>query len=106
MTVGIDFKIRTVEIDGTKVKLQIWDTAGQEAFDEITQSYYRNIDVCIVYSLASSPCRLSPIILVVVVVEWDGRCWRGEKTTQFSAFHTLLGLLYFSITSIVAVSNE
>ena len=28
-TIGVDFKIKTVELDGKKVKLQIWDTAGQ-----------------------------------------------------------------------------
>ena len=38
---GIDFKIRTVEIDGKKIKLQIWDTAGQERFRTITTAYYR-----------------------------------------------------------------
>jgi small GTP-binding protein len=26
---GIDFKIKTVEIDGKKIRMQIWDTAGQ-----------------------------------------------------------------------------
>ena len=40
-TVGIDFKIRTIEIDGKRVKLQIWDTAGQERFRTITTAYYR-----------------------------------------------------------------
>lgn len=38
---GIDFKIKTINIDGKNVKLQIWDTAGQERFRTITQTYYK-----------------------------------------------------------------
>ncbi|XP_049847934.1 uncharacterized protein LOC126304989 [Schistocerca gregaria] len=40
-TVGIDFKMKTVTIDGKRVKIQIWDTAGQERFRTITKTYYR-----------------------------------------------------------------
>ncbi|PKI85134.1 GTP-binding protein [Malassezia vespertilionis] len=40
-TIGIDFKIRTIDVDGKRVKLQIWDTAGQERFRTITTAYYR-----------------------------------------------------------------
>ena len=31
-TVGVDFKIKTIEVDGKTVKLQIWDTAGEKFF--------------------------------------------------------------------------
>lgn len=51
-TIGIDFKIRTVEKDGHKIKLHIWDTAGQERFQTITTSYYRGAQcILLVFSL-------------------------------------------------------
>lgn len=40
-TIGVDFKIKTMNIDGNNIKMQIWDTAGQERFRTITSSYYR-----------------------------------------------------------------
>eukprot|EP01013_Petalomonas_cantuscygni_P038288 TRINITY_DN69367_c0_g1_i1.p2 TRINITY_DN69367_c0_g1~~TRINITY_DN69367_c0_g1_i1.p2 ORF type:complete len:204 (+),score=50.71 TRINITY_DN69367_c0_g1_i1:275-886(+) len=40
-TIGVDFKIKTIQLDGKILKLQIWDTAGQERFRTITSSYYR-----------------------------------------------------------------
>lgn len=43
-TIGLDFKLKTVQIDNKKVKLQIWDSAGQERFKTITQTYFRSSD--------------------------------------------------------------
>ena len=40
-TIGVDFKVKTIEIDGKKVKLQIWDTAGQERFRTVVSTYFR-----------------------------------------------------------------
>lgn len=41
-TIGVDFKVTTIEKQGKVIKLQLWDTAGQERFRSITQSYYKN----------------------------------------------------------------
>uniref|UniRef100_A0A1I8I5X4 Ras-related protein Rab-13 n=2 Tax=Macrostomum lignano TaxID=282301 RepID=A0A1I8I5X4_9PLAT len=53
-TIGIDFKIKTIEVEGKKIKLQIWDTAGQERFHTITTSYYRGaMGIMLVYDITS-----------------------------------------------------
>uniref|UniRef100_A0A9L0TTF0 small monomeric GTPase n=1 Tax=Equus caballus TaxID=9796 RepID=A0A9L0TTF0_HORSE len=53
-TIGIDFKIKTVELQGKKIKLQIWDTAGQERFHTITTSYYRGaMGIMLVYDITN-----------------------------------------------------
>lgn len=51
-TVGVDFKIRTVDIDDKVVKLQLWDTAGQERFKTVTNTYFRGAHgVIVVYDI-------------------------------------------------------
>ena len=51
-TIGIDFKIKTLRVRDKTVKLQLWDTAGQEKFFNITRSYY--VSSSVVVSLAST----------------------------------------------------
>merc|ERR1712214_167019 len=41
LTIGVEFGARMINIEGKQIKLQIWDTAGQESFRSITRSYYR-----------------------------------------------------------------
>ncbi len=51
-TVGVNFKIQTLDIDGKVVKLQLWDTAGQERFRTIASSFYRGAHgIIVVYDV-------------------------------------------------------
>ena len=51
-TIGIDFKLKTIHLNGKLIKLQIWDTAGQERFHTITTAYYRGaLGVMMVYDV-------------------------------------------------------
>lgn len=47
-TIGVEFLLKDVVIDSTLIKLQIWDTAGQEIFRSVTQTYYRSANGAIV----------------------------------------------------------
>lgn len=54
-TAGVDYKTQHLDIDGRKVKLQLWDTAGQARFHTITQSYYKSAHgIVLVYDAADS----------------------------------------------------
>uniref|UniRef100_A0A3B3V035 RAS and EF-hand domain containing n=1 Tax=Poecilia latipinna TaxID=48699 RepID=A0A3B3V035_9TELE len=43
-TLGVDFQMKTLIVDGEPVLLQLWDTAGQERFRSIAKSYFRRAD--------------------------------------------------------------
>ena len=52
LTIGVEFGARTLQVGKQAVKLQIWDTAGQESFRSITRSYYRgSIGALLVYDV-------------------------------------------------------
>eukprot|EP01013_Petalomonas_cantuscygni_P038163 TRINITY_DN69208_c0_g1_i1.p2 TRINITY_DN69208_c0_g1~~TRINITY_DN69208_c0_g1_i1.p2 ORF type:complete len:217 (+),score=39.81 TRINITY_DN69208_c0_g1_i1:205-855(+) len=47
LTIGVEFGSRIITIDKKFIKLQVWDTAGQESFRSITRSYYRRTPGCL-----------------------------------------------------------
>ncbi|KAJ3299162.1 hypothetical protein HK104_009844 [Borealophlyctis nickersoniae] len=46
-TIGIEFGSQVVSVRDKKIKLQIWDTAGQESFRSISRAYYRGAIGCL-----------------------------------------------------------
>ena len=53
-TIGMDSKIKTIEIDSQKINLKIWDSAGQERFRSIQRYYYNKVDgVIFVYDITN-----------------------------------------------------
>ena len=53
-TIGVEYLSTVIEVDGNPVKLQIWDTAGQEKFRSIAKSYFRHaVGVILVYDITS-----------------------------------------------------
>ena len=52
VTIGVEYGAKTVTASEKLIKLQIWDTAGQESFRAITRSFYRNANgVILMYDL-------------------------------------------------------
>ena len=54
ITIGVDYKVRTLQLDGKLLRLQVWDTAGQERFRTITPAYYRRaMGVLVIFDITN-----------------------------------------------------
>ena len=52
-TIGVDFKVKNIQIGKHKLKMTIWDTAGQDRFQNITTTYYKGAHgVIMMYSVS------------------------------------------------------
>ena len=52
ITIGVEFAAKIIELEGKFIKIQVWDTAGHEAFQSITRTYYRGaVGALLVYDI-------------------------------------------------------
>ncbi|XP_061432694.1 ras-related protein Rab-18-like [Lethenteron reissneri] len=107
-TIGVDFKVKTIAVDGNKAKLAIWDTAGQERFRTLTPSYYRGAQgVILVYDVTKRDTFLklenwlseletyttrSDIVKMLVgnKIDKDGRVLDRTEGLKFARKHSML----------------
>ncbi|XP_022219762.1 ras-related protein Rab-18 [Drosophila obscura] len=54
VTIGMDFKSKVMNVDGTDYKVALWDTAGAERFRSLTPSFYRKaLGAILVYDITN-----------------------------------------------------
>lgn len=106
LTIGVEFGARNVDVDGTQIKLQIWDTAGQETFRSMIRSYFREAAaamlVCDVTSrrsfdhltewMADISKNSGSIIVMLVAnkVDKEGRVVSEQELRDFAEKHGAL----------------
>lgn len=56
-TIGVEFGTKTLDILGIRIKIHIWDTAGQEKFRAVTRSYYHGANCALL--VFDKTCRSS-----------------------------------------------
>ncbi|KAH0791350.1 ras-related protein Rab-14-like [Histomonas meleagridis] len=114
-TIGLDFGVRNIDIESTKIKLQIWDTAGQEKFRSITRAYFRgSTAVFLVFDVTNresfshlgfwtdDAMLLSPSNSIKVLVgnKTDLVSQRAVSTAEASDFAQQNGLTYFETSAL------
>ena len=55
-TIGLDYRLKTMTLkSGKNIKLQIWDTAGQDRFRAITKNYYKGANgIILIYDVTNA----------------------------------------------------
>lgn len=80
-TIGVDFSALTMTLKGQQVKIQFWDTAGQEKYRSIANAYYKNAHgAVIVYDISSLESFKNTNSWLKELIE------HGEKNIQIAVF--------------------
>ena len=119
ITIGVEFGAKTIKIHKNSLKIQIWDTAGQESFRSIARSYYRGaVGVILMFDITNKDSflnvyrwlseiqeQVAPHVSIMLVGnKTDLGARRVVKTEEAKEFAEIHGLLYFE-TSALSGSN-
>jgi len=101
MTIGVDFTIKREKVNDKEVKVQVWDTGGQEKFSKIRPLYYRGaLGGLVVFDVTSresfknldgwmeeiqTNCTQIPIILVGNKIDLKKRKVTKEEGKKYAA---------------------
>ncbi|CAH8519062.1 unnamed protein product [Heterobilharzia americana] len=120
-TIGIDMKMRSVEVDGRKAMMQIWDTAGQERFRSVSANFYRKADgILLVYDCTSEFSFMNTRDWITIIEENTGKHipiaiignkkdlkeqkeWQGNKCVSYATGNKLareIGALFFETSAL------
>ena len=118
VTLGVEFASKVIPVDNqTNIKLQVWDTAGQEKFRSIARQYYRNAICCIlVYDITSvrsfKSCKKwleeirehsQPKVMIMLIGnKSDLEDKRQVSTTEAERFASAEGLLFLETSALNA----
>lgn len=121
LTIGVEFGARMITIDTKQIKLQIWDTAGQESFRSITRSYYRGAaGALLVYDITRrdtfnhlanwlKDCREyanSNMAIMLIGNKSDLEARREVKKEEGEAFAREHGLIFMETSAKTAANVE
>lgn len=121
ITIGVEFGARIVTLNNQDVKLQIWDTAGQESFRSITRSYYRGaVGALLVFDVtrretfdhvaswledARNNCN-TPITVMLVGNKCDLESKRVVSKQEAQEFASSKGLTYLETSAKTATNVD
>uniref|UniRef100_A0A0N5AHF6 Ras-related protein Rab-33 n=1 Tax=Syphacia muris TaxID=451379 RepID=A0A0N5AHF6_9BILA len=85
-TVGVDFRERSIIMDGELIRVQLWDTAGQERYRQsIVSHYYRNVNAVVFVYDVNDPASFHSL------PEWIAECSKHSVTASNDTPHILIG---------------
>jgi Ras-related protein Rab-18 len=115
VTIGVDFRQRRLNLQGTECALTLWDTAGQEKFRSLTSSYYRGTHgVCLVYDSTSRTsfenlerwldearlyCSSEDVVMLLVGNKIDRSDHRQVSENEGTAFAAKHGMLFIECSA-------